>query len=81
MIHHLPIPTPPSPPQTDIAKLLRFESSRKEKGELVSLDDYCDRMVDGQDVCAPRLLVSLGGGLYFQFKATVMVTIPMVEIV
>jgi len=61
-------PPPHSPPQTDIAKLLRFESSRKEKGELVSLDDYCDRMVDGQDVCAPRLLVSLGGGALFPIQ-------------
>ena len=40
------------PPQAEIAKLLRFESSKKEAGELISLDDYCERMVEGQDVCA-----------------------------
>lgn len=31
----------------EIAKLLRFESSAKPEGELVSLMDYCDRMKAG----------------------------------
>jgi TNF receptor-associated protein 1 len=58
--------------KTDIAKLLRFESSRKEKGELVSLDDYCDRMVDGQDriffLHAPSREAALASPYYEQFR-------------
>jgi molecular chaperone HtpG len=33
----------------DLAKLLRFESSRSEEGKLISLDDYVGRMKEGQD--------------------------------
>ncbi|WP_456386826.1 molecular chaperone HtpG [Desulfolithobacter sp.] len=33
----------------EIGKLLRFESSATEPGELTSLDDYIDRMKEGQD--------------------------------
>jgi len=32
----------------DIAKLLRFESSREEQGNLISLEEYIDRMVPEQ---------------------------------
>ena len=32
----------------DLAKLLRFESSKEEKGVLVSLDQYIERAPDGQ---------------------------------
>jgi len=32
----------------DLAKLLRFESSKAEKGKMVSLAEYVDRMKDGQ---------------------------------
>ncbi|MBI4793557.1 MAG: molecular chaperone HtpG [Deltaproteobacteria bacterium] len=33
----------------DLAKLLRFESSKSEPGKLISLDDYVGRMPEGQD--------------------------------
>lgn len=33
----------------ELAKLLRFESSATESGKLTSLDEYVDRMVEGQD--------------------------------
>lgn len=33
----------------DLAKLLRFESSKSEEGKLISLDDYVGRMKEGQD--------------------------------
>jgi len=33
----------------DLAKLLRFESSKSESGKLISLDDYVGRMPEGQD--------------------------------
>ncbi len=32
----------------EIAKLLRFESSKSEAGKLISLEDYIERMVEGQ---------------------------------
>lgn len=32
----------------DIAKLLRFESSAKSDGELVSISDYCTRLANDQ---------------------------------
>ena len=32
----------------EIAKLLRFESSKSEAGKLISLEDYVERMVEGQ---------------------------------
>ena len=34
--------------QDQIAKLLRFESSKSEPGEVISLADYVERMADGQ---------------------------------
>lgn len=33
----------------DVAKLLRFESSKSEPGKMVSLPDYIDRMKEGQE--------------------------------
>ncbi|PID71915.1 MAG: molecular chaperone HtpG [Desulfobulbus propionicus] len=33
----------------DLGKLLRFESSESEPGQMISLDDYISRMKDGQD--------------------------------
>ena len=33
----------------ELGKLLRFESSASEPGEMISLDDYVNRMADGQD--------------------------------
>ena len=33
----------------EIAKLLRFESSKSEAGTLISLEDYIERMTEGQD--------------------------------
>ncbi len=35
--------------QKEIARLLRFESSASEPGELISLDDYISRMKEGQE--------------------------------
>ena len=35
--------------QKELAKLLRFESSATEPGELISLDDYISRMQEGQE--------------------------------
>ncbi len=32
----------------ELAKLLRFESSAKQEGELISLPEYCERMSAGQ---------------------------------
>ncbi len=32
-----------------IAKLLRFESSKSEPGQMISLDEYVERMAEGQD--------------------------------
>eukprot|EP00667_Euglena_gracilis_P003536 EG_transcript_3547 len=58
--------------KAEIAKLLRFESSKKEKGELVSLDDYCERMVEGQDkiffLHAPSREAALMSPYYEQFR-------------
>jgi len=35
--------------QQELAPLLRFESSESEEGSMISLDDYVERMKDGQD--------------------------------
>lgn len=35
--------------RSELAKLLRFESSASEPGEMISLDDYVGRMREGQD--------------------------------
>ncbi|MDR2551337.1 MAG: molecular chaperone HtpG [Desulfobulbus sp.] len=35
--------------RTELAKLLRFESSASEPGSMISLDEYIGRMKDGQD--------------------------------
>ncbi|QQG64868.1 molecular chaperone HtpG [Desulfobulbus oligotrophicus] len=35
--------------RADLAKLLRFESSASEPGVMISLDEYVDRMKEGQD--------------------------------
>ncbi len=35
--------------QKDLGKLLRFESSAAEAGQMISLDEYVDRMKEGQD--------------------------------
>lgn len=35
--------------QAELAKLLRFETSKTEKGETISLTDYVERMKDGQE--------------------------------
>ncbi|WP_310600813.1 molecular chaperone HtpG [Desulfobulbus sp.] len=35
--------------RTELAKLLRFESSASEPGSMISLDEYVGRMKDGQD--------------------------------
>ncbi|MCL2457740.1 MAG: molecular chaperone HtpG [Desulfobulbus sp.] len=35
--------------RTELAKLLRFESSTSEAGSMISLDEYVGRMKDGQD--------------------------------
>ncbi|MGE4559761.1 MAG: molecular chaperone HtpG, partial [Desulfobulbus sp.] len=35
--------------RTDLAKLLRFESSASEPGQMISLDEYVGRMREGQD--------------------------------
>ncbi len=35
--------------RADLAKLLRFESSKSESGKLISLDDYVGRMNEGQN--------------------------------
>ena len=35
--------------RTELAKLLRFESSVSEPGKMISLDEYIGRMREGQD--------------------------------
>ena len=40
----------------DLGKLLRFESSATEAGEMISLDTYVNRMAQGQDAIYNRLL-------------------------
>lgn len=56
----------------DIAKLLRFESSKKEKGELVSFDEYIERMPEGQEkiyfLFHPSRETALTSPYYEQFK-------------
>lgn len=58
--------------KADIAKLLRFESSKREKGELISLDDYCERMVEGQDkiffLHSPSRETALSSPYFEQFR-------------
>ena len=58
----------------DVAKLLRFESSRGEPGELMSLDDYVGRMVPEQNdeiywLLAPTRDSALSSAYMEAFKA------------
>jgi len=57
----------------DIAKLLRFESSKKSKGELISFDDYISRLNTGQKeifyICAPSRGLAESSPYYESFKA------------
>jgi len=57
----------------DIAKLLRFESSKKAKGELISFDDYISRLSTGQKeifyICAPSRALAESSPYFESFKA------------
>eukprot|EP00993_Chasmostoma_nieuportense_P002455 NODE_324_length_2408_cov_71.628233_g302_i0.p1 GENE.NODE_324_length_2408_cov_71.628233_g302_i0~~NODE_324_length_2408_cov_71.628233_g302_i0.p1 ORF type:complete len:759 (-),score=238.72 NODE_324_length_2408_cov_71.628233_g302_i0:73-2349(-) len=59
--------------KADIAKLLRFESSRGGKGDLVSLDEYLERMATGQEkiyyLQSPSRETALASPYYEQFKS------------
>ena len=60
--------------KAEIAKLLRFESSRAEPGELVSLDDYVGRMASEQGdeiywLLAPTRDSALSSAYMEAFKA------------
>lgn len=58
--------------KAEIAKLLRFETSTKEKGELISLDEYVERMCEGQDkiyfLHTPSRETALSSPYYEQFR-------------
>jgi len=58
----------------EVAKLLRFESSRAEPGELISMDDYVGRMAPEQDdeiywLLAPSRESALSSAYMESFKA------------
>ncbi|KAJ2079975.1 hypothetical protein H4R24_003410 [Coemansia sp. RSA 988] len=58
--------------QKDIAKLLRFESSTKDSGKLVSLDEYIKRMPKDQEhiyyFCTPSRKVGAESPYYVPFE-------------
>ncbi|KAJ2614204.1 hypothetical protein H4S08_001827 [Coemansia sp. RSA 1365] len=58
--------------QKDIAKLLRFEISAKDSGQMVSLDDYVERMPKDQEhiyyFCTPSRKVGAESPYYVPFE-------------
>ncbi|KAJ2805298.1 hypothetical protein H4R20_002149, partial [Coemansia guatemalensis] len=58
--------------QKDIAKLLRFESSTKDSGQLVSLEEYVERMPKDQEhiyyFCTPSRKVGVESPYYVPFE-------------
>ncbi|KAJ2019800.1 hypothetical protein GGI14_001350 [Coemansia sp. S680] len=58
--------------QKEISKLLRFETSSKEAGQLISLDEYVERMPSEQEhiyyFCTPNRTVGVESPYYEPFK-------------
>ncbi|KAI9503298.1 hypothetical protein GGI25_002814 [Coemansia spiralis] len=58
--------------QEQISKLLRFETSNKDEGELISLDDYVERMPSDQNniyyLCTPNRKFAIDSPYYEPFK-------------
>ncbi|KAJ2866090.1 hypothetical protein GGH94_001795 [Coemansia aciculifera] len=58
--------------QKEISKLLRFETSSKEAGQLISLDEYVERMPSDQEhiyyFCTPNRTVGTESPYYEPFK-------------
>ncbi|KAJ1728017.1 hypothetical protein LPJ61_004271, partial [Coemansia biformis] len=58
--------------QKDVAKLLRFETSSKDAGELASLDEYIERMPADQEyifhLCTPSRKLAVDSPYYEPFK-------------